>query len=257
MRMVAIELPARHGDSVGQLRALDRALASLPAGEPTLAVLPELSLTGYVSARGNFDVSRFAEPIGGALLRDVAAIAVARQVALLASWVERDGARCFNSAALIDEAGELVLHYRKRHPWFPETWASAGDLGMPVATLHGRRVAVAVCFDLHFVSAEAADVLDSVDVLLFPSAWVDDDEHDLRDELLPALASRHGCAVVNANWGRGAPAVRGQGGSRIVDGSGVTIARSRVGSGVQRVMAVLPVRSPLPGVPCEVKRPGP
>ena len=256
MRVAAIELPARHGDPAGQLRALDRALASLPPGGPTLAVLPELALTGYVSARGDFDVSRFAEPRGGALLQEVAAIAVARQIALLASWVERDGARCFNSAALIDEAGALVLHYRKRHPWFPETWASAGDLGMPVATLHGRRVAVAVCFDVHFVSAEAAEVLDSIDGLLFPSAWVDDDAHDLRGELLPALAARHGCAVVNANWGRGAPAVLGQGGSRIVDGSGVTVARAAAGAGVHRVTASLPVRSPLPGVPGEVKRPG-
>lgn len=256
MRVVAVELPARHGDPDGQLRALDRALASLPPGGATLAVLPELALTGYVSARGDFDVSRYAEALDGPLLRRVAAVAVARQVALLASWVERDGARCFNSAALIDESGATALHYRKRHPWYPEAWASAGDLGTPVATLHGRRVAVAVCFDVHFVSGDAGDVLDDVDALLFPSAWVDEEEGDARGEILPALAARHGCAVVNANWGRGAPRVPGQGGSRVVLGDGVTAVRAPEREGVGVVVASLPARRPLPGASAEVKRPG-
>ncbi len=247
MRVVAVELPARHGDQDAQLLALDRALASLPPGGPTLAVLPELALTGYVSARGDFDVTPFAEALDGPLLRRVASIAVARRVALLASWVERDGARCFNSAALIDESGATALHYRKRHPWYPETWATAGDLGTPTATLHGRRVAVAVCFDVHFVSDDAGDVLDSVDALLFPSAWVDEDEDDARGAILPALAARHGCAVVNANWGRGVPRVPGQGGSRIVLGDGVTVASAPLREGAVVVGSTLPARRPLPG----------
>lgn len=249
MRVAAIELPARYGDPDGQLRAFDRALASLPPGGPTLAVLPELSLTGYVSPRGDFDVTRFAQGLDGPLLRAVARIAVARGVSLLASWVERDGARCFNSAALIDESGATVLHYRKRHPWFPETWATAGDLGTPVATIHGRRVAVAVCYDIHFVSAEAGATLDAVDALLFPSAWVDDEEEDddARGSILPALARDHGCAVVNANWGRGWPRVLGQGGSRIIRGDGETAARAPEGEGARLVTASLPARSRLPG----------
>jgi len=247
VRVVAVELPSRHGDPDAQLVALDRALASLPPGGPTLAVLPELALTGYVSARGDFDVSRHAEALDGPLLRRVASVAVARQVALLASWVERDGARCFNSAALIDESGATALHYRKRHPWYPETWATAGDLGTPVATLHGRRVAVAVCFDVHFVSDDAGDVLDAVDALLFPSAWVDEDDADARGAILPALAARHGCAVVNANWGRGTPRVPGQGGSRIVLGGGMTVGRAPERGGAVVVASTLPARRPLPG----------
>ena len=254
MRVVAVELPARHGDAGAQLRALDRALGALDPGPPTLAVLPELALTGYVSPRGDFDVSRFAEGLDGPLIARAASIAVAHRVALLTSFVERDGERCFNSVVLLDERGVPALHYRKRHPWFPETWATPGDLGTPVATLYDRRITVAVCFDVHFVSAEAGAALDAVDAVLFPSAWVDDDERDLRGELLPALAARHGCAVVNANWGDGSPAVLGQGGSRIVRGDGVTIARAPSHRGPHLVTAMLPERSPLPPAACAVKR---
>jgi predicted amidohydrolase len=256
VRYAAIELPARHGDPSAQLRLLDGALASLAGAGPTLAVLPELALTGYVSARGDFDLARFAEAADGPLLARVAALAVAHRVAVLASWVERDGARLFNSCALLDESGVTRLHYRKRHPWFPERWATPGDLGTPTVSLHGMRVAVAVCFDVHFVSDDAGEVLDAVDALLFPSAWVDDDAHDHRAELLPALAARHGCAVVNANWGRGAPPVPGQGASRIVGADGATIARAPDARGAHVVTAAIAGRRPLPPTGGAVKRLG-
>ena len=219
-------------------------------------MLPELALTGYVSPRGDFDVSRFAEAPDGPLLGRVRALARAHGVAVLASWVERDGAHCFNSATLVGSTGATVLHYRKRHPWIPETWATPGDLGTPIGTVFGLRVAVAVCFDVHFVSAEAGDALDEVDALLFPSAWVDDDRHDLRSALLPALAARHGCAVVNANWGPGAPRVAGQGRSRILDGRGAPIALAPLGGGVRLVSADVVPRTPLPLRARAMKCPG-
>lgn len=247
LRAVAVELPALHGRSDAQLAALDAALSRLPEGGPTLVVLPELALTGYVSARGDFDVSRFAEPVDGPLMTRVAALAAARRVGLLASWVERDGARCFNSAALIDERGAVALRYRKRHPWFPETWATPGDLGTPTVTLHGRRLAVAVCFDVHFVSDDAGPTLDAVDALLFPSAWVDEPGDDARAAILPALAARHGCAVINANWGFGVPGVPGQGGSLAVVGGGEVVARAPAAAGVHTVIAHVPLARRLGG----------
>ncbi len=257
LRVVAVELPARHGRPEAQLAALDGALAALAPTGPTLVVLPELALTGYVSVRGDFDVSRFAEPVDGPLLARVAALAVAHGMSVLASWVELDGARRFNSAALIDESGAVALRYRKRHPWFPERWATPGDLGTPTVTLHGRRLAVAVCFDVHFLSADAGSVLDTVDALLFSSAWVDEPGDDERAVLLPSLAARHGCAVVNANWGRGEPRVWGQGGSLIVSGEGRVLARAPHGVGVHRVEGAIARRSPLRGDAVRVKGRGP
>ncbi len=256
LRVVAVELSARYGRPRAQLSALDRALTSLAKRRPTLVVLPELALTGYVSARGDFDVSRFAEPVDGPLLARVAGLAVSYEVSILASWVELDGARRFNGAALLDERGAVVLRYRKRHPWFPETWATPGELDTPTVTLHGRRLAVAVCFDVHFLSAEAGDTLDSVDALLFASAWVDDAGEDARAAILPALAARHGCAVVNANWGHGVPRVPGQGGSMIVSGEGRVLARAPDGAGVHRVEGAIVRRSPLRGDAGRVKGPG-
>ena len=63
---------------------------------------------------------------------------------------------------------------------------------------------------------EARPLLETSDVLLFPSAWVDDEPADARAAVLGSLARRTGVTIVNANWGPGAPPMRGQGASRVV-----------------------------------------
>lgn len=65
----------------------------------------------------------------------------------------------FNSAILINNEGDISLHYRKLHPWVPaEPWAP-GDLGIPVCVgPKGCKIAVAICHDAMFpeVARESA-----------------------------------------------------------------------------------------------------
>lgn len=223
---VALELPARFGDVRGSLARLDAALAAARAdaarvGERVdVAVAPEACLTGYVSPGGDFDLARFAEPAGGPTERALAALAGAHSLTLVAPLVERDGARVFNACAAFGPDGAALARYRKRHPWIPETWASPGDLPYPLFAAGGLRATIAICFDAHFLEDEAAEALSAADVLLFPSAWVDDAGDDARAAIFTRLARRFGVAIVNANWGPGDVRVRGQGGSRIVGADG-------------------------------------
>jgi predicted amidohydrolase len=136
--------------------------------------------------------------------------------------VERDGPRVHNAVLVFAPDGTCVAHYRKRHPWYPETWAAPGSSAAPVFQLGRVRVTLAICFDVQFLE-EAAETLGRADVLLFPSAWVERD--DSRGRLLPAVARRFDVAVVNANWGVGSPRVPGQGGSLVVEHDGSVVAR--------------------------------
>jgi 5-aminopentanamidase len=122
---------------------------------------------------------------------------------------------------VVDPGGELLAHYRKRHPWYPERWASRGTLPYPRMQIAGLRLTLALCYDVHFVAAEARDTLAAADVLLFPSAWVEDDATDLRADIFASLVHRFGLTVVNANWGQGQPRLPGQGRSRIAGPGGV------------------------------------
>jgi predicted amidohydrolase len=139
-----------------------------------------------------------------------------------------------------DRRGEPLFTYRKRHPWIPETWATAGPEAAPVIDIEGLRVTIAVCYDLHFLEEDAADALARADVLLFPSAWVE--SPDSRPALLVDLAMRYRVAVVNANWAPGVVRVPGQGRSLIISARGDILAR--VGPRARRADAVL---DPSPG----------
>lgn len=239
LRVAALELPHRYGAPAAMLGLVDRALASMRA-EADLVLLAECALTGYVSPRGDFDLTAFAEPLDGPSAQGLARLARAHGVSLAGPLVERDGARCFNALCLYDPSGERVGHWRKRHPWYPERWAAPGDLGTPVVAHRGLRVTACVCFDVHFIADDAPDALRAADVVLFPSAWVDEPPDDARDALLPDLARRFGVAVVNANWGFGAPAVPGQGRSRIVGPDGAQTVAKRRGASTFALADVVP-----------------
>lgn len=234
--MTVLELPATWGDPAAALEAVDAELQR--GGETDLVLLPETSLTGYVSPDGEFDLTRFAEPIHGPTSRALADLARRHRQHLVAPLVLEEGGRRFNAMVAFDRRGERVFTYRKRHPWFPETWASAGREQAPTVVIEGVRVTIAVCYDIHFLAEDAASALDEADLLLFPSAWV---EHvDSRPALFADLARRHHIAIANANWGRGVVRVPGQGGSSILDSSGAVLARV-VSPRVIRADAVLEV----------------
>jgi predicted amidohydrolase len=208
LRLAALEVPARF-DRVGENLALVDSL--LARTDADLVLLPEASLTGYVSPRGDFDLARFAEPKDGETARALSALAKKHHTRLVGPLIEHAGEYVYNAMIGFDAEGRELLHYRKRHPWYPETWATPGDLGHPIVDVAGARVTIAVCFDVHFGEIPPADVL------LFASAWVEPDEPgESREALLAKLRTN----VVNANWGLGEPRVRGQGGSCILHASG-------------------------------------
>jgi predicted amidohydrolase len=213
LRVAALELPARWNDPAAALADVDRLLGESRA--PDLALLPEASLTGYVSPEHDFDLAAFAEPLDGPTSQALSELARKHACALAGPLIERDGSRCFNAFVVFGADGARLAHYRKRRPWYPETWATPGDGAAAPFELRGVRITIAICFDVHTLAADAGRELRAADVLLFPSAWVDDGD-DSRSALLPEVARAFDVAVVNANWGLGSPRVRGQGASRIL-----------------------------------------
>jgi predicted amidohydrolase len=244
IRVAALELSARWGARAAALAEADALVAS--NAEIDLVLLPEASLTGYVSPSGDFDLRPFAESIDGTTAGELAALARRHRVHLVAPLVERasDG-RAYNAMIAFDREGNRKAVYRKRYPWYPETWASAGHSSHPIIDVEGVRVTIAICFDVQFIAREPgrelASALEAADVLLFPSAWVETE--DSRAEMLPRIARRFGVAIVNANWGEGSPRVRGQGGSMIVSARGEIVARATASNAASRIDASIDVAS--------------
>ncbi|MEO6777501.1 MAG: carbon-nitrogen hydrolase family protein [Kofleriaceae bacterium] len=221
MRVTVLELAASFGEPAHVLAEIDARLAAGPATD--LVVVPEAALHGYVSADRNFDLTQLAEPIDGPTARASAALAAAHGVYLVGSLVLREGEALFNAMTCFGPRGELVFVYRKRHPWLPETWATAGREPPPVVTIGGVRVTIAICYDVHFLAGDADRELTAADLLLFPSAWVE--RPDTRAARLATLAREFDVHIANANWAPGVVRVPGQGGSCVIAPDGtVTVA---------------------------------
>lgn len=213
-----VEVPARFGDVKAQLAWVDGALDKVRAD---VVLLPEACLTGYVSPTKSFDLARFGEPFEGKTSTMIAERAYQRKIYIGAPIIEVDpGGRHFNAYGIWGPDGKRLVRYRKRHPWFPEVWATPGDEPHPVFELLGVKASIAICYDVHFLEDEAADVLREIDVLIFPSAWVEPDEEDSRTAIFERLARSYRISIANPNWGAGDVSVNGQGGSRIVGPDG-------------------------------------
>jgi predicted amidohydrolase len=221
LALALLELPARFGRVGEALADVEALVARAPAD---LVLLPEASLTGYVSPRGDFDLRPLAEERGGSTERALARIAREHRVHLAAPLIEREKDAWYNSFLIFDRSGAVIASYRKRHPWYPERWATPSPAPAPVFAIDGWAVTIAICFDVHTLADESADALERADLLLFPSAWCEDEGQDLRAELLPPLAARFGVAIANANWAAGDVRLPGQGASRAWDRTGALVA---------------------------------
>ncbi len=235
MQLTALQLPARFGAASEQLAFAEALLESGPRTD--LVLLPEAALTGYVSPEGDFDLTAFAEPLDGPTRAALAHLARRFDALVAGPVIERTTDGLFNTLLAIAPDGSTALHYRKHHPWFPEKWATPGPAPSEVFTWRGKTIAAAICFDVHFLADDAAPRLAAADLLLFASAWVDD-EGDARPGLLQPLAGEHELAVLNANWGPGSPLVHGQGGSLFIDARGHL--QSRLTADTGRLDVTLP-----------------
>ena len=235
MRVTALQLPARFNAANEQLAFAETLLEAGPRTD--LVLFPEAALTGYVSPDGDFDLTALAEPLEGRTHQALAHLAKRFDCLVVGPLIERTKTGLFNALLGVTPDGTTLLHYCKHHPWFPETWATPGAGPGKVVSWRGKKLLPAICFDVHFLAADAGPSLNEADLLLFASAWVDE-EDDARPALLQRLATQHHVAVLNANWGPGKPRINGQGGSLFIDAEGTLQSRLKTNTG--RVDVTLP-----------------
>jgi N-carbamoylputrescine amidase len=144
-----------------------------------LLVLPEMAASGYVFPTREAAYLR-SEGARGPTYQVLSPIAKAHEIWIVAGYPERDGDRMFNSAAVINPAGELAFTYRKTLLYeLDEHWAEPGDSGYRLFEASFGTFGVGICMDLN--DDRFIDWMSTVtpDVLAFPTNWIYEEQGDI------------------------------------------------------------------------------
>ena len=184
-------------DTTAQADALTTAAETASLANAKLLITPELFMSGYkIPGR----VEGIAEPIGGPFMIAVEEIARAYRIAILYGYPEQCGEQVFNSAALIDDTGSLVLNHRKLHLSGPYEKSSfqTDNNRVEIAEIGGIKVAPLICYDVEFPEAVRAAAMSGAQLVAVPTALVEQFEF-LTRTLIPTRAFENGIFVAYTN----------------------------------------------------------
>lgn len=183
-------------ENLERARALLRRAA---ADGVQLAVLPECGLSGYGYETGE-EVAAHAleldDPLLGLLCDDCAVLGLHAVV----GFIERDGERVFNSAALIADDGRILGAHRKLHlPCLGvDRFVDQGDREPEVYETSAGRVSMLICADMIFPEAARVAALKGADVVAI-SACVPRGISIYADKLIQVRAYENCVYVVYAD----------------------------------------------------------
>ena len=178
-----------------------------------VVVLPECLDWGWMHPAAQ----RLAQPIPGAYSDILGQAAGEAGVFVAAGLTERSGNRLYNAAVLISPEGEILLKHRKINELpFARDFYGIGDRLSVVETPLGK-IGITICADNFPDSLELAraQILMGCQLLLSPSSWAVEKDHDNRVEPYGGLwhqayttLARQNLTVIgvsNVGWLRGGP----------------------------------------------------
>lgn len=222
----------RYEDNVQALvEIVDETLNQYP--ETKLVVFPEGFLTNYYVS----DVSSVALPLSQ-VHDTLAEVATAKSTSIAAGYHEHTNGGIFNSAAVVDHEGNLLVNFNKFCLWdeFENENFVRGET-IRCFEIDDWKIGVCICYDIEFPEMAREYGLAGVDLIIVPSASMDPYE-DLVMPLLPARAIENGTYVAYANRTGAEKELVYYGCSRIVDPYGRIVA-SADDRGEQIVVAEL------------------
>ncbi|MEA2607238.1 MAG: 5-aminopentanamidase [Chloroflexota bacterium] len=217
------------GDVAANLALARRYLRRAAARGAHLVIFPECFLQSYALRRA---VLELAEPLDGPAVTALAAMAAEKSIAVVAGLIETNGAdpgKPFNSAVVIDRAGQIVGAYRKAHLFDREFDAFTPGDAYPVfevavgADRAPVRLGVCICADIEFPEVARLLAIGGAQLIAVASA----DMEPYRVQQAANLMSRsieNNVPVALANTVDHRPAVTFFGGSGIATPDGRLIA---------------------------------
>jgi len=160
--IAGLQLEADNGDNTGAMAAeIDATMRRFPWLD--MVLLPELNAFGSNPAN--------AVALPGPVEARFQALAKRHGIWLLpGSLFEKDGDRIYNTAPVINPAGEVIARYRKQFPWLPyEKGVTPGDQFVVFDIPDVGRFGVSICYDMWFPETTRTLAWMGAEVILHPS----------------------------------------------------------------------------------------
>lgn len=152
-------------------------IESLAASGAQIICLQELFRSQYFCQSNDQKYFELAESVPGPTSETLAQVARQRQVVVVASLFEKDGAKYYNTACVLDADGSFLGKYRKLHiPDDPRNYYSEmfyftpGDLGIQPFQTRYAKIGVQVCWDQWFPEGARSLALQGAQILFYPTA---------------------------------------------------------------------------------------
>jgi predicted amidohydrolase len=160
------------GDKAANLEHAEHLLSEL-AARVEVACLPEMFDLGYDLAGLGPALFELAEPVPGPTSQRLAGLARKLGLAIVAGVTERDPeveGLLYDTTVLLDGKGELIGRYRKSHLHPSEHGFFRPGNELPVFTLAGLRLGVAICFEHAFPQIFTTLARRGAELVINPSA---------------------------------------------------------------------------------------
>ena len=146
------------------------------AGGAQVVCLPELFRSQYFCREENADLFALAETIPGPSTEALGAIARDQRIVIIASLFEKRAQGLYhNTAAVIDDDGEIAGLYRKMHIpddplYYEKFYFTPGDLGFRKFNTRYGCLGVLVCWDQWYPEGARLTALQGASILFYPTA---------------------------------------------------------------------------------------
>ncbi|KQZ94109.1 hypothetical protein ASD64_04320 [Mesorhizobium sp. Root157] len=166
------QVPAKLGDVRANLDAMDGYLREAAAKRAKLLVLPECYLSGYMfddrAAAAAAAISADSAEIG-----EIVAMCAKHGLELIVGFLEVNGDKLYNSAAVVGASGVIGIH-RKRHlPFLGADRFVDEPSGTELSLFETcvGKVGVAICYEIRFPEIMRSLALAGADFVALPTNW--------------------------------------------------------------------------------------
>ena len=170
VRVAVCQVLSIDGDREGNFRRIEYALEQAHAAHADIAAFPESIILGWE----NPDAHHMAAPIPGADSDRIAALARKYGLMISIGLDEKDGAKLYDSAILVDRTGKILWKHRKLNvlAYLMDPPYSEGAIdGVGVVDTEFGRIGLVICADtFQDAVAKRIEAL-APDLMLVPYGW--------------------------------------------------------------------------------------